>query len=62
MPKNAKEAKNPDINYDLTTGPLIEKNQTISKKFKIRISQLIAKIPLKQRSINQIRHCLTGYI
>ena len=30
-------------------------------KFKIRTSQLIAKILLKQQSSNQIRHCLTGH-
>ena len=30
-------------------------------KFKIRISQLIAKMLLKQQSLNQIRHCLTGH-
>ena len=30
-------------------------------KFKIRISQLIAKIIFKQQSLNQIRHCLTGH-
>ena len=31
-------------------------------KSKIRISQLIAKILLKQRNLNQIRHCFTGHI
>ena len=31
-------------------------------KIKIRISDLIVKILLKQGSLNQIRHCLTGYI
>ena len=30
-------------------------------KFKIRISQLIAKIIPKQQSLNQIRNCLTGH-
>ena len=40
------------------------KNTNINKKktgtkFKIRISQLIAKILLKKRSLKQIRHCLT---
>ena len=30
-------------------------------KFKIRISQFIAQILLKQQSLNQIRHCLTGH-
>ena len=30
-------------------------------KFKIRISQLIAEVLLKQLNLNQIRHCLTGY-
>ena len=29
--------------------------------FKIRICKLIAKILLKQRSLNQIRNCLTGH-
>ena len=30
-------------------------------KHKFRICQLIAKILLKQRGLNQIRHCLTGH-
>ena len=30
-------------------------------KFKILISQLIAKFLLKQRSLNEIRHYLTGH-
>ena len=30
-------------------------------KFKICISKLIAKISLKQGSLNQTRHCLTGH-
>ena len=30
-------------------------------KFKICISILTAKTLVKQRSLNQIRHCLTGY-
>ena len=30
--------------------------------FKIRISKRIVKIELKQRSLNQIRHCLTEHI
>ena len=30
-------------------------------KIQIRISQLIAKFLLKQQSLNQIRHCLTGH-
>ena len=30
--------------------------------FKIGIFQLIAKILLKHRSLNQVRHCLTGHI
>ena len=49
-------------NSDLTTDPLIEKYQTISIKFRIRISQLIAKIELKQQSLHQIRRCFTGNI
>ena len=39
---------------------LIEKYKTISIRFKICISQFIAKILLEQQSLNQIRHCLTG--
>ena len=34
----------------------------ISVKLKIRISQLIAKILLRQRRLNQTRYCLTGHI
>ena len=49
-------------NFDVTTDHLIEKYQTISIKFRICISQLFDKILLKQRSLNQIRHCLTGHI
>ena len=49
-------------NFDLTTDPLIEKYQTISIKFRIRISQLLAKIELKQQSLHQNRHCFTGNI
>ena len=30
-------------------------------KIKSRISQLITKVLLKQRSLNQIRYCLTGH-
>ena len=40
------------INFNLTTGFGIEKYSIISIKFKIRISQLVAKINLKQRSLN----------
>ena len=42
------------------------KNTNKTKKtpgqFEIRTSQVIAKILLKQQSLNQIRHCLTGHI
>ena len=62
MPKNTNKTKKTGTNLDLTSDSLIEKYWTISIKFKIRISQLIAKILLKQRSLNQIRHCLTGHI
>ena len=31
-------------------------------KFKVRISQLIAKIELNQQSLTQIKHCLTVHI
>ena len=36
-------------------------NENYFNKIKIRISQLIGKILLKQWSLNQIRHCLTGH-
>ena len=62
MPKNTKNTKKARTNFDLTTDPLIEKYQTISIKFKIHISQLIAKILLKQRCLNQIKQYLTGQI
>ena len=50
------------LNFDVTTGSLIEKYLTISINFQIRISQVIAKIELKQRRLNRIRHCLKGHI
>ena len=46
----------------MTINPLIEKYWTISIKFKIRISQPIAKIVLKQQSLNQITLCLTEHV
>ena len=52
MPKNRNKTKNSKTNFDLTAN---------SSMFKFRISQLIAKILLKQQSLNQIRHCLTGH-
>ena len=68
MPKNTnktkkkkKRKKKNGTNFDLTTDSLIEKYQTISIKFKIPISQLIAKNLLKQRCLNEIRHYLTGH-
>ena len=48
MAKNKNKKKNGTY-FDLTTDSL---------KFKVHISQLIAKILLKQRHLNQIRHCL----
>ena len=54
--------KKPASNFESATDSSIEKYQTILIKFKIRISQLITKILLKQRNLNQIRHRLTGYI
>ena len=47
MPKKISKTKKNGTNFDLATDSLIEKHQTISIKFKIRISQLIAKIELK---------------
>ena len=56
MPKNTNKTKNTGTNFDLKTVSLIEIYQTISKKFKIGVSQLIAKILLKQLKLksNQI--------
>ena len=58
MSKNTNKTKKFTANFNLTDS-LIEKHKAISVKLKIRISQLIGKILLKQRSIDQIRHCLT---
>ena len=57
MIENTNKAEKIGTNFDLTTDSIIEKNKTI--KFKIHISNLTVKIELKQRSLNQIRHCLT---
>ena len=62
MPKNTNKTKNTGTNFGLATDFLIEKYQAISMKFKIRISQLIATVLLKQRSLNQIRHSFTHII
>ena len=51
MPKNANKIKK-RTNFDVTTDSLIEKFLTISIKFKIRISLVLAKIELKQQSLN----------
>ena len=59
MPKNTNQAKKPGQIW--SDNRLIEKYETISIKVKIHISQLIAKTLLKQRSLNQIRHCLAGH-
>ena len=61
MPKNTNTTKN-RTNFDLTTDSLIDKYQAILMKFKIGISQLFANILHKQRSLNQIRHYLTGHV
>ena len=58
MPKNRNKTKNSKTNFDLTANSSME---NVSIMFKFRISQLIAKILLKQQSLNQIRHCLTGH-
>ena len=56
MPRNTnkKKKRKNRTNFD-------EKHLTVSIKFKIRISQLFAEIEFKQRSLNQIRQCLTGH-
>ena len=61
MPKKNTNQTKSGTNFDLTTNSLIEEYETILIKFKICISQLITKILLKQRSLNQIRHCLRGH-
>ena len=60
MSKNANEKKKVGTNFDF--GYLIKKYFTISINFKIRISQVIAKIEMKQRILNRIGHCLKGQI
>ena len=62
MSKNTNEKKKVGTNFDFTTGYLIKKYFTISINFKIRISQVIAKIEMKQRSLNRIGQCLKGQI
>ena len=62
MPKNTNKTKNTGTTFGLATDFLIEKYQAISMKFKIRISQLITTVLLKQRSLNQIRHNFTHII
>ena len=58
MPKKTNKTTN-RTNFDLTTNS--KEYETILIKFKICISQLITKILLKQRSLNQIRHYLRGH-
>ena len=53
MPKkNMQDKRKNGKNFGLTTDSLIEKYQTISINFKIRVSQLIAKIEREQQSLN----------
>ena len=62
MPKNTNETKKTVANFDLASDSLIEKCKTILTKLKIRTVQLIAKILLKQQSLNLIRQSLTGHV
>ena len=62
MLKNTNKTNKPGTNFDLTTDYSIEKYLPVSIKFKIHIFELIAKILLKQQSLNQIRHCFGRYI
>ena len=57
MPKNTNKT-----NFDLASDSLIEKCKTMLVKLKIRTFQLIAKILLKQQSLNLIRQSLTGHV
>ena len=52
MPKKKIRQKENWYKFDLTTD---------WKTFEISIFQLIAKILPKQKSLNQIRHCLRGH-
>ena len=58
MPKNVNKIKKPD---QILIRQQIPKFKKISIRFKIGISQLIAKILLKQRRLKQIRHSLIGH-
>ena len=49
-------------NFDMATVSLIQRYQTISIRLKIRISRLVSKTELKQRSLGQIKHLQTGHI
>ena len=62
MPKNTNKTKNTGTIFGLATDFVIEKYQAISMKFKIRISQLITTVLLKQQSLNQLRHSFTHII
>ena len=55
MPKNTNKTRKTGTKFEPTTDSLIEKYETILIKLKICISQFIAKILLKQRSLNQFR-------
>ena len=59
---NETKKKKNETNFYLATDSLSGKYETISIKFKIGISLLIAKMLHKQRTINQIRDYLIGYI
>ena len=62
MSKNANKAKEPGQILIWQQVPRFKKKKiNILIKFKIRFSQLIAKILLKQRSLNHTTQCLTGH-
>ena len=56
MPKYTNKTKEIGTIFDLTTDFLIKKYWTISIKLKTFISQIIARILLKQQNLNQIKH------
>ena len=56
---NENKTRKTETNFDLIAQ--IENYETILIKRKIRFSQHIAKILLKQQNSNQVRHCLTGH-
>ena len=56
MPKNTSKTNKIGTNFVISQ---LKNIKLFSINFKICISQIIAKILIKQRSLGKIRHCLT---